>query len=67
MELLKSLFGYFVKYPNKMPQFFYENTKNESVERCVCDYVAGMTDRYAIELYKELFIPAVWQTPDDEG
>lgn len=66
MELLKSLFGYFVKYPSKMPAFYYRNTEFEPVERCVCDYVSGMTDRYAIELYKELFIPSVWQTPNDE-
>ena len=65
VELLKSLFGYFVKYPNKMPKFFYDNTMSEPVERCVCDYISGMTDRYAIELYKELFIPGVWQSPDE--
>ncbi len=63
MELLKNLFGYFVKYPSQMPSFYYNNTQFEPVERCVCDYVSGMTDRYAIELYKELFIPKVWQTP----
>ena len=65
MELLKSLFGYFVKYPSKMPAFYYGNTRYEPVERCVCDYISGMTDRYAIELYKDLFIPGVWQTPCD--
>ena len=59
--MLKQLFGYFCKYPEKMPEFYYNNTKEEAVERCVCDYVAGMTDRYAIELYKELFIPHVWE------
>lgn len=62
-ELLRNLFRYFVKNPDKMPEFFYNNTKTESVERCVCDYIAGMTDRYAIDLYKDLFIPRVWETP----
>lgn len=66
MQLLRSLFDYFVKYPNKMPAFYYNNTKNEPVERCVCDFVSGMTDRYAIDLYKDLFIPHVWETPSDE-
>ncbi|MBE6599407.1 MAG: deoxyguanosinetriphosphate triphosphohydrolase [Ruminococcaceae bacterium] len=65
VELLKGLFGYFVKYPSKMPPFYYNNTHSESVERCVCDYVSGMTDRYAISLYKELFIPNVWHSPID--
>ena len=65
MELLKNLFGYFVKYPAKMPRLYYNNTKTEPVERCVCDYISGMTDRYAIDLYKDLFIPHVWETPGD--
>ena len=65
MELLKNLFDYFVKYPKKMPALYYNNTRNESVERCVCDYISGMTDRYAIALYKDLFIPHVWETPSE--
>ena len=63
MEMLARLFDYFVRYPNKMPELYRRNMKNESVQRCVCDYVASMTDRYAIDLYKELFIPSVWRTP----
>lgn len=60
-EVLVRLFEYYVRYPEKMPSLFYENTKNESVERCVCDFISAMTDRYAIEQYKELFIPKVWR------
>lgn len=63
MELLKNLFEYFVRYPKKMPSVYYNNIETEGVERCVCDYVSGMTDRYAIDLYKDLFIPHVWETP----
>ena len=62
-ELLSRLFDYYVEHPEKMPDLFYKNTEIEPVKRCVCDYVAGMTDRYAIDLYKELFIPAVWSVP----
>ncbi len=60
-ELLASLFEYYVKNPDKMPELYYRNTKHEPVERCVCDYVASMTDRYAIEHYTDLFIPQVWK------
>lgn len=60
-ELVIRLFEYYVKYPEKMPELYYRNTQTESVERCVCDYVSGMTDRYAIELYKDLFVPEVWR------
>jgi dGTPase len=60
MELLKNLFQYFVRYPKKMPEQFYNNTRNESVERCVCDYISGMTDGYAMEKFGEVFIPFAW-------
>ncbi len=62
-DLLKYLFDYFMKYPEKMPELYYNNTKYESTERCVCDYICGMTDRYAIDIYKELFIPSAWIGP----
>ena len=61
--LLEHLYEYFCKNPDKMPEFYYHNTESEPVGRCVCDYISGMTDRYAIDLYKELFIPKEWETP----
>jgi dGTPase len=60
-EILVRLFEYYVKHPQKMPELYYRNTKTESVERCVCNFVSAMTDRFAIEKYKELFIPEVWR------
>ena len=58
-ELLVRLFEYYVKHPEEMPDLYYRNTKTEPVERCV--FVGGMTDRYAIDRYTELFIPQVWR------
>ena len=60
-ELLVRLFEYYVKHPHKMPELYYKNTQNEPVERCVCDFVSSMTDRYAIDRYTDLFIPQVWK------
>ncbi len=59
-EMLGQLFGYFVKHYDEMPAMYRNNIENDGVERCVCDFISGMTDRYAIETYKELFIPRVW-------
>ena len=59
-ELLAQLFHHFVKYPEEMPEFYRSNIEADGVERCVCDFISGMTDRYAIDTYKELFIPRVW-------
>ena len=60
-ELLIRLFEHYVQHPEKMPELYYRNTERESVERCVCDFLSGMTDRYAIETYRALHIPEVWR------
>ena len=60
-EMLTQLFEYFVKHSEKMPELYRRNVEADGVRRCVCDYISGMTDRYAIELYNELFIPRMWR------
>ena len=61
-ELVYALFDYFTKNPTKMPSLYVRMWQDgEAVERCVADFISGMTDRYAIETYGELFIPRVWR------
>lgn len=60
-ELLVRLFEYYSRNPQKMPELYTRNIEAEGVERCVCDFVSGMTDRYAIETFKTLFVPKVWR------
>ena len=59
--LLIRLFEYFRENPEKMPPLFVKNIARDGIGRCVCDYISGMTDRYAIERYEELFVPRVWR------
>ena len=35
--------------------------QGEKKERVVCDYIAGMSDSYAIDLFEELFVPKAWK------
>lgn len=59
--IVKRLYEYFMEHPKKMPEEFYIMTNNDDLARVVCDYVACMSDIYAINMYKELFIPnAYW-------
>lgn len=60
MVLLGDLFRYYEKHPEKLTGIYKDNLKHESVGRCVCDFLSSMTDRYAINLYKEIFIPSIW-------
>ena len=62
-ELLRRLFDYYILRPEEMPEMYFRNVEAEGVKRCVCDYISSMTDRYAIDLYKTLFIPSVWSGP----
>lgn len=60
INLITALFEYFTKNLDKLPDE-YKNFLNEySAERVVCDYIAGMSDPYAVSLYKELFVPRSW-------
>ena len=60
-EMLAGLFDYFENHSEKLPLDYLEIVSHESAGRAVCDYLSGMTDRYAIELYREIFIPEVWR------
>lgn len=61
--LLIRLFEHYVKNPDKLPTLYKNNIEKDGVQRCVCDFLSGMTDRYAIETYNELYIPRVWRGP----
>ena len=61
-ELVCTLYDYYLHHPDKLP---VENRKmadeGEPLERCVCDFVGAMTDRFAILTYNELFVPKSWE------
>lgn len=59
-DIVKNLFEYFLKNVEKLPQFYHPILERFGKERCVCDYIAGMTDLFAVELFKELHIPKSW-------
>ncbi len=58
--IIDALFDYYVKNPDKLPPEYALIREAEGVERAVCDYVAGMTDTFALEMVHELFIPRGW-------
>ena len=61
--MLVQLFEYYMAHPESLPPLYAANLEEDGAMRCVADYIAGMTDRYAINAYKQLFIPKVWQGP----
>lgn len=60
-QILQQLYQYYIKHPEKLPPDFQPQLSFEGMERIVCDYIAGMSDKYAMYKYEELFIPTVWK------
>ncbi len=60
IDIIIRLYEYFVKNSNKIPDAFNYIIENEGVERAVCDYIAGMSDRYLLSVYQNTFIPSAW-------
>lgn len=65
-HIFEDVFDYYVKNPDRLPESHravYERAgRKDPTEIVVCDYIAGMTDKYLIRTYEELFIPQVWKT-----
>ncbi|MDR3767164.1 MAG: deoxyguanosinetriphosphate triphosphohydrolase [Butyricicoccus sp.] len=60
-NMLKALYLYFDDHIDELPADYRRlMDEGDSRARVVCDYIAGMTDRYSIATYKRLFIPKSW-------
>jgi len=55
-RMLVELFEHVSRFPDR----YLDMGSEEPVERLAVDFIAGMTDRYAISLYEELFVPRPW-------
>ncbi len=61
MNMIEFLFEHFVKNPLKIPSECLKHLERDGVQVVVADYIAGMTDRYALGCFEEFFVPKVWQ------
>jgi len=59
-KILRELYAHFMEHPDSFLKVIERETLYDSLERCVCDFLAGMTDRYALNLYEKLFLPQPW-------
>jgi dGTPase len=58
-RVLRDLFESLVREPRQLPPRFQEQIERDGVHRVVCDYIAGMTDRFALQEHRKLFNPDV--------
>ena len=59
-DMLQMLFRFYVGHPEQLPADFQPQLSFDGLGRTVCDYIAGMTDNYAIEKFNEIFVPSGW-------
>ena len=59
--MIQRMYDYYMKNPETLPEDFLPQLSFDGMERTVCDYIAGMTDKYAVDKYTELFIPSGWR------
>ena len=60
LGLMETLFEYFRKHPDELPREFLAVSLRDGLEKAICDYIAGMTDQYAVDKFSSIFIPAAW-------
>lgn len=62
-QLVASLYRYYLNHAEQMPEEYrmLMEQQGEKKERVVCDYIAGMSDSYAIYKFEELFVPKAWK------
>ena len=58
--IIQELYRYYIAHPEKLPEDFLPQLDLEGMPRIVCDYVAGMTDKYAVYKFEEIFVPTAW-------
>ena len=59
-DMICMLFDYYMKHTDKLPGEYQDILVREGEQRAVVDYIAGMTDTYALEKFEDIFIPMRW-------
>ena len=59
-DMLIRLYEYYYTHPEALPADFQPQMSFDGLERTVCDYIAGMTDKYAVDKFTQLFTPLGW-------
>ncbi len=60
-SMITFLYEHFSAHPETVPEEYLKYAERDGISVIVADFIAGMTDRYAIGCFNELFVPKVWQ------
>jgi len=60
VDMLEKIYYYYIRHIEKMPSEYINIANTDGDERAVCDYIAGMSDTYALRVFNQLFVPMCW-------
>lgn len=60
VDMLEMIYSYYIKHIEKMPDEFVSIANDDGEERAVCDYIAGMSDNFALKVFNNLYVPMFW-------
>lgn len=58
--MLEKIYSYYIEHIDEMPEEYISIAQTYGNERAVCDYIAGMSDTYALKVFNKLFVPMCW-------
>ncbi len=58
--LIQKLYGFFSTHPDELPNEYIQIAWRDGAERAACDYIAGMSDGYALKVFEDYFVPMGW-------
>ena len=63
VEMVQNLYTYYMEHVERLPEEYLKlmEQNGDSKEQIICDYIAGMTDNYAVKVFQEIFIPESWK------
>jgi len=65
VDMIQRLYFHFAKKAENLPPQFQGIAEREGIAVAACDFIAGMTDRYAVRVFNELYVPKAWSKTDD--
>ena len=59
-RMLSAMFNYFLKDKDKLPSFYLALSEKYELEKVICDYLSSMSDKYAVYIFENIFVPKSW-------
>lgn len=60
VAMLEKIYEHYTKYHEQLPYPYISIAEKDSVDRAVCDYIAGMSDNYSLKIFNQLYVPKFW-------